>query len=152
MMLNVPLNDEMALRIAFNNFEKDGVNKNLYSKLAGAPFDNRDSYQWRATFLWEPTDDLTVTLLHNAFDEESSRTQTDGVWCQTGANLVQGCVIGGQQVFQAIHPMSNGSTLPGLLGGTLGFYVPSNLTNGSANETQMGLVSLTAKPVEQQCR
>ena len=137
MMLNVPLNDEMGLRIAFNNFEKDGVNKNLYSKLAGSPFDNRDSYQWRATFLWEPTDDLTITLLHNAFDEESSRTQQDGTWCQTGANLVQGCVMGGKQVFEPIHPMSNGSTLPGLLGGTLGFYVPSNLTNGSVNDGQL---------------
>ncbi len=137
MMLNVPLNDEMGIRLAFNNFEKDGVNKNLYTKLAGAPFDNRDSYQWRATFLWEPTDDLTITLLHNAFDEESSRTQQDGTWCQTGANLVQGCVIGGNQVFEAIHPMSNGSTLPGLLGGTLSFYVPSNLTNGSANEGKL---------------
>ncbi len=136
-MLNIPLNDEMGLRLAFNNFEKDGVNKNLYSKLAGQPFDNRDSYQWRATFQWEPTDDLTIRLMHNAFDEESSRTQTDGVWCQTGANLVQGCVIGGSQVFQPIHPMSNGSTLPGLLGGTLGFYVPSNLTNGSANEGKL---------------
>ena len=77
---------------------------------------------------------MTVTLLHNAFDEESSRTQTDGVWCQTGGNLVQGCVIGGAQVFQPIHPISNGSTVPGLLGQTLGFYVPSNLTNGTANE------------------
>ena len=137
MMLNIPLNDEMGLRLAFNNFEKDGVNKNLYSKLVGTPFDNRDSYQWRATFLWEPTDDLTITLLHNAFDEESSRTQQDGTWCQTGGNLVQGCVMGGKQVFEAIHPMSNGSTLPGLLGGTLSFYVPSNLTNGSANEGKL---------------
>ena len=75
--------------------------------------------------------------MHNAFDEESSRTQQDGTWCQTGGNLVQGCVIGGAQVFQAIHPMSNGSTLPGLLGGTLGFYVPSNLTNGSVNEGKL---------------
>ena len=134
LMVNVPISDELGLRIAFNNFEKDGVNKNLYSKLADQPFDNRDSYMWRATLQWEPTDDMTVTLLHNAFDEESSRTQTDGVWCQTGGNLVQGCVIGGAQVFQPIHPISNGSTVPGLLGQTLGFYVPSNLTNGTADE------------------
>ena len=134
LMLNVPISDELGLRLAFNNFEKDGVNKNLYSKLANKPFDNRDSYMWRATLQWEPTDDLTVTLLHNAFDEESSRTQQDGTWCATGGNLVQGCVIGGAQVFQPIHPVSNGSTVPGLLGGTLDFYVPSNLTNGSADE------------------
>ena len=134
LMLNVPISDELGLRVAYNNFEKEGVNKNLYSKLAGQPFDNRDSYMWRATLKWEAADDLTVTLLHSAFDEESSRTQQDGTWCQTGGNLVQGCVIGGDQVFNAIHPISNGSTVPGLLGQTLGFYVPSNLTNGTADE------------------
>ena len=134
LMLNVPISDELGLRVAYNNFEKEGVNKNLYSKLAGQPFDNRDSYMWRATLKWEAADDLTVTLLHSAFDEESSRTQQDGTWCQTGGNLVQGCVMGGNQVFKAIHPISNGSTVPGLLGQTLGFYVPSNLTNGTADE------------------
>jgi len=134
LMLNIPVSDELGLRLAFNNFEKDGVNKNLYSKLAGQPFDDRNSYMWRATLQWEPADDLTITLMHNAFDEESSRTQQDGTWCATGGNLVQGCVIGGPQVFNAIHPVSNGSTVPGLLGGTLDFYVPSNLTNGEANK------------------
>lgn len=134
LMLNVPISDELGFRVAYNNFEKDGVNKNLYSKLIDQPFDNRDSYMWRATFLWQPADDLTITLMHNAFDEESSRTQQDGTWCQTGGNLVQGCVIGGAQVFQPINPISNGSTLPGFLGQTLGFYVPSNLTNGTADD------------------
>ena len=135
-MLNVPINDELGLRLAYNNFEKDGVNKNLYTKSVD-PFDSRDSYQWRATLQWEPADDLTLTLIHNAYDEESSRTQTSGVWCQTGGNLVQGCVMGGGQVFQPVHPMSNGSTLPGLLGKTLGYYVPSNLTNGSVDEGKL---------------
>ncbi len=136
MMLNIPLTDNFGIRLAYNNFEKDGVNKNLYTKAAG-DFDGRDSYQWRATLQWEPADDLTVTLIHNAYDEESSRTQRSGVWCQTGGNLVQGCVMGGGQVFQPVHPMSNGSTLPGLLGGTLGYYVPSNITNGSADEGKL---------------
>ena len=135
-MLNVPISDELGLRLAYNNFEKDGVNKNLYSKSVD-PFDSRDSYQWRATLQWEPADDLTLTLIHNAYDEESSRTQTSGVWCQTGGNLVQGCVMGGEQVFQPVHPMSNGSTLPGLLGKTLGYYVPGNLTNGSVDEGKL---------------
>ena len=136
MMLNIPISNELGLRLAYNNFEKDGVNKNLYSK-ATDNFDGRDSYQWRATLQWEPADDLTITLIHNAYDEESSRTQTSGVWCETGGNLVQGCIIGGKQVFQPVHPMSNGSTLPGLLGSTLDFYVPSNLTNGSVNDSRL---------------
>ncbi len=134
MMLNIPISDELGMRIAYTNFEKDGVSKNLYS-LASGEFDDRGSYQWRATFQWEPRDSSTLTLIHNAFDEESNRSQINGVFCDTGANLVQGCVMGGKQTFNPIHPMSNGSTLPGLLGGTLGFYVPSTLTNGTAGGT-----------------
>ena len=128
-MLNIPVSDTLGLRLAYSNIEKDGVFKNMYSQSTG-DFDSRDSYQWRATLMWEATDETTFTLIHNAFDEESNRTQADGVWCETGGNLVQGCVMGGTQQFQAIHPMSNGSTLPGLLGGTLGFYTP-NITNGA---------------------
>lgn len=131
MMLNVPISDELGMRFAYTNFEKDGVTKNLYSQATGE-FDDRGSYQWRATLQWEPRDSSTLTLIHNAFDEESNRAQISGVFCDTGANLVQGCVMGGKQAFNPIHPMSNGSTLPGLLGGTLGFYVPSTLTNGTA--------------------
>ena len=135
LMLNIPISDELAMRLAYTNFEKDGVTKNLYSK-ATNNFDDRGSYQWRASLQWEPTDTSTLTLIHNAFDEESNRQQISGVFCETGSNLVQGCVMGGKQVFQPVHPMSNGSTLPGLLGGTLGFYVPNTITNGAAGGSQ----------------
>ena len=117
----------------FFNFEKDGVTKNTYSQATGE-FDNRDNYQWRASFLWEATDALSLTLVHEAYDEESNRNQISGGFCQTGTSLVQGCVVGGERVFQAAHPMSNGSTLPSLLGSTVGFYLP-NLTNGSTPGT-----------------
>ena len=130
-MLNMPISDELGIRLAYTNFEKDGVTKNLYSQ-ASNNFDDRGSYQWRASLQWEPRDSSTLTLIHNAFDEESNRQQISGVFCETGSNLVQGCVMGGQRVFQPVHPMSNGSTLPGLLGGTLGFYVPNTVTNGTA--------------------
>ena len=67
---------------------------------------------------------MRITAVHNAYDEESARNQVSGVWCETGGSLTQGCVVGGQQVFQQISPMSNGSTLPSLLGGNLAFYLP----------------------------
>ena len=60
-VLNVPISDELGVRFAYSNFEKDGVTKNLYSK-ATTDFDNRDSYQWRATFKWQPTDDLNLIV------------------------------------------------------------------------------------------
>ena len=126
MMLNVPITDQLGFRLAYTNLEKDGIHENLYTRAAD-DFDNRDGYQWRATFLYEFDDTLRLTALHQAYDEESARNQVSGTWCETGGSLVQGCVVGGQQTFQQTSPMSNGSTLPSALGGMLGFYFPSNL-------------------------
>ena len=126
MMLNIPVNDQLGLRFAYTNLNKDGVHKNLYSQATG-DFDNRDGYQWRASLLYEFDDTMRITAIHNAYDEESARNQVSGVWCETGGSLTQGCVVGGNQVFQQINPMSNGSTLPSLLGGNLAFYFPGGL-------------------------
>ena len=125
-MLNVPITDQLGFRFAYTNLQKDGIHENLY-QFASNDFDDRDGYQWRASFLYEFDDTLRLNLIHNSYDEESNRNQVSGSICQTGANLIQGCVVGGQQVFQQISPMSNGSTLPALLGGNLGFYFPGNL-------------------------
>jgi len=125
-MLNVPITDQLGFRFAYTNLQKDGIHENLY-QFASNDFDDRDGYQWRASFLYEFDDTLRLNLIHNSYDEESNRNQVSGSICQTGANLIQGCVVGGQQVFQQISPMSNGSTLPSLLGQNLGFYFPGNL-------------------------
>ena len=134
LMLNVPISDSLGARFALRNFEKDGITENLWSQSTG-DFDTRDNYQWRASFAWEPTDDLTLTLVHEAYDEESARQQISGSFCETGSSLVQGCVIGGKQVFQPAHPMSNASTLPALAGGALAFYLP-DLENGGTDTTK----------------
>ena len=126
MMLNIPITDQFGFRFAYTNLQKDGVHENLYSR-AGDDFDNRDGHQWRASFRYEFDDTLSIDLLHNAYHEESARNQVSGVFCETGGSLTQGCVVGGHQVFQQISPMSNGSTLPSLLGGNLAFYMPGGL-------------------------
>ena len=133
-MLNIPVNDQLGLRFAYTNLQKDGVHQNIYSQ-ATDDFDNRDGYQWRASLLYEFDDTMRITAIHNAYDEESARNQVSGVWCETGGSLVQGCVVGGNQVFQQISPMSNGSTLPSLLGRNLGFYFPGQLGCASGANT-----------------
>ena len=80
-----------------------------------------------SNFLYEFDDTMRMTLVHNAYDEESARNQVSGVWCETGGSLTQGCVVGGNQVFEQISPMSNGSTLPSALGGNLAFFMPGGL-------------------------
>jgi outer membrane receptor protein involved in Fe transport len=140
LMLNVPISNTLGARFALSNFERDGVNKNLNSA-ASEGFDNRDSYMWRASFRWEAADDITLDFMHQAYDEESARTQRQGSFCEVGGNAVQGCVIGGTQTFHTVHPMSTGSTVPLALGKTLaGFYVPdpNNIgANGAAGSGQI---------------
>ena len=135
LMLNVPISDSLGARFAVSTFEKDGITKNLNSAAADG-FDNRDSYMWRASFRWEADDDLTLDFMHQAYDEESARTQRQGAFCEVGGNSVQGCVIGGTETFHSVHPMSTGSTVPLTLGGTLAsFYLPDPTevgTNGAA--------------------
>ena len=135
LMLNVPISDSLGARFAVSTFEKDGLTKNLNSA-ATDDFDNRDSYMWRASFRWEADDDLTLDFMHQAYDEESARTQRQGAFCEVGGNSVQGCVIGGTETFHSVHPMSTGSTVPLTLGGTLAsFYLPDPTevgTNGAA--------------------
>ena len=140
LMLNVPISDSLGARFAVSTFEKDGVTKNLNSAAAN-DFDNRDSYMWRASFRWEAADDITLDFMHQAYDEESARTQRQGAFCEVGGNAVQGCVIGGTQTFHSVHPMSTGSTVPLSLGKTLaGFYVPDPTevgANGAAGSGQI---------------
>ena len=75
-MLNVPISDTLGARFAIANFEKDGITENLYT-LSDGSFDDR-IYQWRASFMWEPTDDLRLTLIHEAYDERIARNQITG--------------------------------------------------------------------------
>ena len=140
MMLNIPISDTLGARFALSNYERDGVNKNLNSAAADG-FDDRDSYMWRASFRWEADDDLTIDFMHQAYDEESARTQRQGAFCEVGGNLVQGCVIGGTQSFHSVHPMSTGSTVPLTLGGTLaGFYLPDTAEVGANGAAGSGRV------------
>ena len=86
LMMNVPITDQLGFRFAYTNLTKRWCSRELYSK-ATNDFDNRDGYQWRATFLYEFDDTLRMTLIHNAYDEESARNQVSGVFCETGGSF-----------------------------------------------------------------
>ncbi|MEQ9450554.1 MAG: TonB-dependent receptor [Pseudomonadales bacterium] len=60
-MVNVPLGDSAALRVAARTDESDGYAKNI---APNAPFDrfNRDEEMWSAKLLLEPSDALSVML------------------------------------------------------------------------------------------
>ena len=103
LMLNVPISDSLGARFAVSTFEKDGVTKNLNSAAAN-DFDNRDSYMWRASFRWEAADDITLDFMHQAYDEESARTQRQ-------KPAVSSLWMLSVNPNHSVHPMSTGPLL-----------------------------------------
>src|SRR3546814_1043440 len=65
-MVNIPLGDTMALRVAGIYLNRDGYTKNTF---LNTRIDDRDLYSVRGSLRWEPTSDTTVDLLASYFHE-----------------------------------------------------------------------------------
>ena len=66
-VLNVPINDMAALRLAYRRFERDGYTKNL---LTGQRFDTSDDEVIRVSFLFQPTDNLRSHTVYDSLLDE----------------------------------------------------------------------------------
>ncbi|MEX2525050.1 MAG: TonB-dependent receptor [Gammaproteobacteria bacterium] len=58
-VLNVPLTDNLAWRGAFRHYAHDGFTKNVSN---GQDLDDADDIMGRTKLLWEPTDNLSITI------------------------------------------------------------------------------------------
>src|SRR5690606_11287197 len=70
-MVNIPLGEIFALRVAGNWLERDGYTENLAT---GNDIDNRDLWSARATLAFEPTDWFDGWVLYETFEEDDSRS------------------------------------------------------------------------------
>ncbi len=77
-MLNVPLGETAALRLAGSRLQRDGYVDNL---VTGNDIDDRDLFGVRGTFAWEPTDRLRGWVMVEHFEEEDSRLRTGKQLC-----------------------------------------------------------------------
>tara|TARA_B100001778_G_C18601116_1_gene637286 strand:- start:14 stop:2923 length:2910 start_codon:yes stop_codon:yes gene_type:complete len=118
-MFNLPLGDKMAVRVATSSTTRDGDIKNIYSKSTVSHINNRDHESWRVSFAWDVNDKTDITLIHDAFDEDSMRHMVNNSYCQRDPSLVFGCTPGGDQIFELTHPMAtyveNLAVLTGIL-------------------------------------
>ncbi|GAB1261120.1 TonB-dependent receptor [Aurantivibrio plasticivorans] len=69
-MVNIPMGDTAALRIAGTSLERDGFTDNITT---GNDVDNRDIWSARATLAIEPTEWLSAWFLYERFGEDDSR-------------------------------------------------------------------------------
>ncbi len=130
--LNVPITDTFAVRIAGMQLERDGYTKNLAAGQVGVDgrvltrglagdklsrdVDGRDQWDFRITAKWDITDDASLWVMYNEYDEDSNRTRINNQVCVTGNLPTYGCVpdaVGFETPFVAA---TLGGTLAALYG------------------------------------
>ncbi|KCZ45640.1 TonB-dependent receptor [Hyphomonas sp. CY54-11-8] len=136
-MINVPLGDKAALRVAGSLLQRDGYVKNV---VTGNDIDDRDLSSIRATFAIEPTDNLRGWVSYEHFEEDDSRLRSGKQLCKkdpgfdTFAGIAvsaadqlytsQGCVDA--PLSQSNERVNSQATLGGGLG------IAAGLLNGDA--------------------
>ena len=135
-MLNVPLGDKMAVRIAGSMLKRDGFGDNL---VTGNNIDDRDLYAVRTTVSFNPTEKFSSYIMWEHFEEDDSRSRVGKQYCvkDTGAAgmpystnatistfqkgfLSQGCKETSVYAPGALGTPNSSATLGGLLGNLTG--------------------------------
>ena len=78
-MVNLPLGEKAALRLAGSLLTRDGYVKNA---VTGNDIDDRDLSSFRATFAIEPTDNLRGWVSYEHFEEDDSRIRSGKQLCK----------------------------------------------------------------------
>ncbi len=142
-MVNAPITENMAVRVAGYYLNRDGYTKNLYDNTR---IDGRNMYGFRGSLRWEPTATTTIDLMGQYFHEKDSRMRAQKQLCQRDATGVLGCLNGSRP-----YETTNGnSTLAGLVTsqqvlGPLGW---SSLNNGSGGFAATDLYSNAVNPAD----
>ncbi|MFN4024575.1 MAG: TonB-dependent receptor [Hyphomonas sp.] len=77
-MLNVPIGDKVALRVAGSYLERDGYATNT---VTGASIDGRELWGARATLAFEPTDRFRGWVMVEHFEEDDNRLRAGKQLC-----------------------------------------------------------------------
>ncbi len=88
-MINLPLGDTMAVRLAGIYVKRDGYTKNL---TLNERYDDRDLYSVRGSFRWEPGEDTTIDLMGSYFREDDRRMRIQKAECQRDPTGILGCL------------------------------------------------------------
>ena len=137
-MVNVPLGDTFALRVAGNYLKRDGYGQNLTT---GHDADDRDLWAARATLGFTPTDNFRAWLLYDHFKESDSRSRVGKQICVKDPGPAN---IGGVG-FSAVPPIAGiqrGFFSQGCLPTSL--YAPGALGTVNSQSTLFGLFGALA--------
>ncbi len=88
-MVNAPIGDVAAVRLAGFYLNRDGYTTNLFDN---SKIDDRDMYGLRGSVRIEPTSGTTIDLMAQYFHEKDSRMRIQKQMCQRDPTGVLGCL------------------------------------------------------------
>jgi outer membrane receptor protein involved in Fe transport len=77
-MVNVPLSDAFAVRLAGTYLKRDGFGENTFT---GNDADTRDMYGYRASVKFQPIDSFKAIVVYDKFHEDDSRSRIGKQFC-----------------------------------------------------------------------
>jgi outer membrane receptor protein involved in Fe transport len=77
-MINAPISDAFAVRLAGAYLKRDGFGKNT---VTGNDADSRDMYGYRASVRFEPTDTFRAIVVYDKFHEDDARSRIGKQFC-----------------------------------------------------------------------
>ena len=136
-MVNIPIGDRVALRLAGSLLQRDGYVDNV---VTNNDIDDRDLYGFRATLGFEPTDRLRGWVSYDYFEEDDSRLRSGKQLCDKDPFMTNfmGVPIGAaDQVYTTLgcqeaplNQQTDRVNSAGTLGGGLG--IAAGLLSGDA--------------------
>ncbi len=87
-MLNMPLTEKLALRVAGITLQRDGFTKNLYD---GTDIDDRDIFSYRGTLSYDFDEDTSAWVMYSKFDENDKRARIGRQMCAPTSAPALGC-------------------------------------------------------------
>ncbi|QMW22591.1 TonB-dependent receptor [Sandaracinobacteroides saxicola] len=87
-IINLPLGDKFAVRLAGQYIKRDGYTTNLYNN---TKIDGRDQYSARLSLRFRPTDTTTIDLIGYYAGENSDRMRIQKQLCNSDPTAILGC-------------------------------------------------------------
>ncbi len=122
-MLNVPITDTLAVRVAGAWTKRDGFDYNTFT---GRHINDRDLWSTRASLAWEPSDRFKANVIWQHFEEDDQRSRTGKQLCTTDAGPT---MVGNVAV---TNPSLRGRLSQGCLPGSLYDDAAFGTPNGSS--------------------
>ena len=93
-MINVPIGEIAAIRVAGYYLKRDGYTNNIFDN---TKHDDRDLYGMRGSLRIEPSSGTTIDFLVQYFHERDNRARIQKQMCQRDPTGVLGCLAGKRQ-------------------------------------------------------